>query len=160
MWIGDEKFRSLGRINDVRFFIGNVEVTATVEVIDLPGKIFLLGTDWIRREKVNIDFRDDTLNVEKNGKEYNIPISYLEEGKYSDSEEEYEEEMLRSARCWLDEKWKEREIYGVKILEEKKKRYQIGNITEKQRERLDRLIKENEDIFSKDKSDLESYKKY
>ena len=83
----------------MRFFIGNVEVTATVEVIDLPGKIFLLGTDWIRREKVNIDFRDDTLNVEKNGKEYNIPISYLEEGKYSDSEEEYEEEMLRSARC-------------------------------------------------------------
>ncbi len=39
------------------------------------------------------------MNVEKNGKEYDIPISYLEEERYSDSEEEYEEEMLRSARC-------------------------------------------------------------
>jgi hypothetical protein len=83
----------------VRFFIGNVEVIATMEVIDLPGRIFLLGTDWIRREKVNIDFRDDTLNIEKNGKEYNISISYLEKERYFDSEEEYEEEMLRSARC-------------------------------------------------------------
>ena len=61
--------------------------------------MFLLGTDWIRKEKVNIDFRDDVMNVEKNGKEYDIPISYLEEERYSDSEEEYEEEMLRSARC-------------------------------------------------------------
>src|SRR5437764_4199734 len=83
--LGDEKFRSLGRINDVRFFMGNVEVTATVEVIDLPGKIFLLGTDWIREERVNIDFRNDILNIEKNGNEYDIPIRYLEE-------EEYEEE--------------------------------------------------------------------
>src|SRR5256714_9460450 len=97
--LGDEKFRSLGRINDVRFFMGNVEVTATVEVIDLPGKIFLLGTDWIREERVNIDFRNDILNIEKNGKEYDIPIRYLEEEEYSESEEEYEEEMLRPAKC-------------------------------------------------------------
>ena len=98
--LGDGKFRSLGRINDVRFFIGNIEVTATVEVIDLPGRMFLLGTDWIRKEKVNIDFRDSILNIVKRGKEYDIPISYLEEEeRYSDSEDEYEEEMLRSARC-------------------------------------------------------------
>src|SRR5207245_1299327 len=63
--LGDEKFRSLGRINNIRFFIGNIEVKATVEVIDLPGKMFLLGTDWIRKEKVNIDFRDDVMNIEK-----------------------------------------------------------------------------------------------
>jgi hypothetical protein len=97
--LGDGKFRSLGRINDVRFFIGDIEVTATVEVIDLPGRMFLLGTDWIRKEKVNIDFRDSILNIVKRGKEYDIPISYLEEERYSDSKDEYEEEMLRSARC-------------------------------------------------------------
>src|SRR3989440_10083885 len=95
--LGDEKFRSLGRINNVRFFIGNIEVKATVKVIDLPGKMFLLGTDWIRKEKVNINFRDDVINIEKNGKEYDIPISYLEEERYSDSEEEYEEEIGRAS---------------------------------------------------------------
>ena len=42
----------------------------------------------------------------------------------------------------------------MEIQENKEKRYQIGKITEKQKEKLDKLIKENEDIFSRDKSDL------
>src|SRR5438067_459005 len=40
---GKGKFRSLGKIREMDFFMGITKVTATVDIVDLPYRILLLG---------------------------------------------------------------------------------------------------------------------
>ena len=44
---GKERYASLGVIENMEFFVGDTKTKATVEVVDLPQQLFLLGTDWI-----------------------------------------------------------------------------------------------------------------
>ena len=72
---GEEKHASMGMIEDMEFFVGDVKTRAKVEVVDLPQQLFLLGTDWLHKERGIIDFGIRELQL-KTGS--GIPIKFVE----------------------------------------------------------------------------------
>jgi hypothetical protein len=62
-----------------------------VEVVDVPEEIFILGVDWIGKEKANINLEDEVLEITQRGRTYTVPVKYIKEDY---DEEEYEEESL------------------------------------------------------------------
>ena len=76
----------------MEFFVGNIKTQADVEVVDFPEQMFLLGTDWMRRERAGIDYDKEILKISRNGKDNLVPIYYTEET--NNNEEEYEENGL------------------------------------------------------------------
>ena len=91
---GKGKFRSLGRIRDMDFFIGDTKTEATVDVVDLPHKILILGTDWIKKNRALIDCDEELLILKRSRGNVEIPIKLLE----NEDEEEYENEETRQVR--------------------------------------------------------------
>ena len=85
---GQGKYPSIGIVENMEFFIGNVKTKANVEVVDFQEKIFLLGTDWMKKEKAKLDYNKDILTIQKNGRDNLVPIYYKEE--IPETEEEYE----------------------------------------------------------------------
>ena len=88
---GNGKYPSLGKINGMEFFVGNVKTKMDVEVVDFPEEMFLLGTDWMRRERAGIDYDREVLTIRKNGKDNLVPIYFREDKE--ENEEEYEEDL-------------------------------------------------------------------
>jgi len=93
---GKGKFRSLGRIKDMNFFIGNTRVLATVDVVDLPHKILLLGTDWLSTNRALVDCDEELLVLKRSGGNIEIPIRFLDDE--GSEQEEYEDEETRQVR--------------------------------------------------------------
>ena len=85
---GKEKYASIGAIEDMEFFVGNTKTTATVEVVDLPQQLFLLGTDWIHSEKGIINLEQEELQLKRGTDCEIVPIRFMEEEMY---EEDYDE---------------------------------------------------------------------
>ena len=89
---GNEKFASLGIIKNMEFFIGDTRTKATVEVVDLQQQAnFLLGTDWLEKEKGIIDMEQEELRLKRGINYESIPMKYEEEEMY---EQEYEDEEV------------------------------------------------------------------
>ena len=86
---GSGKYPSLGMIKNMEFFLGNVRSRIDVEVVDFPEKMFLLGTDWMKKEKAGIDYERELIKIQQNGKENLIPIYFKEE---LPENEEYEDD--------------------------------------------------------------------
>jgi hypothetical protein len=84
---GNGKYPSLGIIKDMQFFVGKREFSTNVEIVDLPEKMLLFGTDWLKGEEVKIDYNKDCLEVGKNN---SVPIYFGEEVRIDD--EEYEDD--------------------------------------------------------------------
>jgi hypothetical protein len=80
------KRASLGIIKNMEFFIGDTKTIMDVEVVDSPVETFLLGTDWMNKEKPCLNFKRNIMTIKRKGEEYEVPIRYIEE------EIEYEEE--------------------------------------------------------------------
>jgi hypothetical protein len=91
---GEGKHASLGVIEDMEFFVGDSKTRAKVEVVDLPQQLFLLGVDWLRKEKGTINFEREELRLKRDSDYERIPIKFVEHDEYEDEyEEEYEEEF-------------------------------------------------------------------
>jgi len=86
---GGKKYASLGMIKNLEFFVGEEKTKMDVEVVDVPGEIFILGVDWIEKEKVRIDIDSGIMDIKRNGKRYEIPVKHIEQ---EIDEEEYESE--------------------------------------------------------------------
>ena len=84
---GKERYVSLGVIENMEFFVGDIKTKATVEVVDLPQQLFLLGTDWTQAEKGIIDLGQEELQLKRETEYECIPIKYIEEEIY---DEEYD----------------------------------------------------------------------
>jgi hypothetical protein len=86
---GEKKYASLGTIKDMEFFVGDEKTEMDVEVVDVPGEVFILGVDWIEKEKVRIDINNGIMDIRRNGRCYEIPVKHTEREV---EEEEYESE--------------------------------------------------------------------
>ena len=80
-----KKYASLGKIRNMDFFVGDVKTEMDVEVVDVPGEIFILGVDWMAKEGAKIDIYNEIMYIGQN----EIPIRYI---KPEFDEEEYESE--------------------------------------------------------------------
>ena len=90
---GKGKYTSLGIIEEMEFFIGDVKTIMDVEVVDLPDEIFILGVDWIKKEQGKIDLEEDILLIRKRNRDFKIPLSYIDEEINEEDEESEEEEI-------------------------------------------------------------------
>ena len=88
---GKGKFRSLEKI---RFFMGDTKVTATVDIVNLPYRILLLGTEWLSKNRALVDCNEELLILKRSKGNIEIPIKFLED----ENEEEYEDEEIRQVR--------------------------------------------------------------
>ena len=89
---GKGKYTSIGVIKEMEFFIGNVKTVIDVEVVDLPDKIFILGIDWMKKERAKIDLEKEILSIQKGNGNFEIPLNYIDEGTDDEDEENEEDE--------------------------------------------------------------------
>ena len=80
-------------IKEMEFFIGDMKTIMDVEVVDLPDEIFILGVDWIKRERVKIDLEKEILSIQKGNRDFEIPLNYIDEEINNEDEESEEEEI-------------------------------------------------------------------
>ena len=76
----------------MEFFIGNVKTVIDVEVVDLPDKIFILGIDWMKKERAKIDLEKEILSIQKGNGNFEIPLNYIDEGTDDEDEENEKDE--------------------------------------------------------------------
>jgi hypothetical protein len=88
---GEGKYTSIGVIKEMEFFIGDVKTIIDVEIVDRPEKIFLLGTDWIRKENAKANLKKEILSIRRGNKKFEIPLKCIEK-ETNEEEEEYESE--------------------------------------------------------------------
>ena len=90
---GKGKYTSSGVIKEMEFFIGDIKTIMDVEVVDLPDEIFILGVDWIKRERVKIDLEKEILSIQKGNRDFEIPLNYIDEGINDEDKESEEKEV-------------------------------------------------------------------
>jgi predicted aspartyl protease len=98
-----DKSRSLGKIIDMELTLNGIETTVTVQVIESKDRVLILGNDWLKKVKANIDMENGKVNI--NGKKgyVNIPVEFvsLEQNENYDDEgynSDYEQEELKEVR--------------------------------------------------------------
>jgi predicted aspartyl protease len=92
----DTKKRSLGRIRNIEVLLEGVEVIISVEVIENPEELLILGNNWIEKNVKNIDIENSEMRFKGR---YGIKIIPIEMTREIGYEEEYEEEDLEESFC-------------------------------------------------------------
>ena len=95
------KTRSLGKIVDMQLLIGGIETFITVQVIESKDRVLILGNDWLRKVKANIDMEKGKINIKGNKGYVDIPVEFLSLEQENEDEydsEEYEDEELKEVR--------------------------------------------------------------
>ena len=96
--------RALGLIRDVPIVVQGILIPITLQIIESTNDTLLLGTDWCRMTKANIDFESEEMQIKYRGRVTNVTISFEslkisipKDYEYDDEidemleEEEYEE---------------------------------------------------------------------
>ena len=88
------KSRSLGKIVDMELTLNGVDTIVTVQVIESKDRTLILGNDWLKKVKAQIDMDKGKINIKGKEGYINIPVEFFVM-KDEDYEEEYEDEELR-----------------------------------------------------------------
>jgi hypothetical protein len=102
------RVRVLGQITEARIIIQHVSVPVELQVIESPQDTLLLGVDWCRKTKMNLDFSTQTASISYVTKRATFNILF-EEGMVDEREnldqvlDEYEEEDLDEYDVFLSE---------------------------------------------------------
>jgi len=91
------KTRSLGKISDMELTVSGIDTRVTVEVIESEDSTLILGNDWLKKVKAQIDMNKGKVSIKGVNGFVDIPIEFST-GKEENDDKEYEEEELRKAR--------------------------------------------------------------
>ena len=91
------KTRSLGKISDMELTVSGIDTSVTVEVIESEDSTLILGNDWLKKVKAQIDMNKGKVSIKGVNGFVDIPIEFST-GKEENDDKEYEEEELRKAR--------------------------------------------------------------
>ena len=69
--------KSIGKINKVQLFLDEEPFMTDFEVIDSEDSIVLLGNDWLKSLKANMDYEEDIVTVKKGQQIYEIPTECM-----------------------------------------------------------------------------------
>ena len=78
-------------VENIEIKIGNIDVRVPITIIELEYETFLLGLDWFRTYKVNLDVSQEKLTFEKDQKKYQVGLDKAKARKihYITFNEEY-----------------------------------------------------------------------
>ena len=98
--INGEKRRPLGSIDNFEITVGTVTTKVTVDVTSSTVYSVIVGNDWLRKIKANIDYSSATITIKGERKEVKIPCTFVQDvtgrrhAEHSDDEEnEFDEEL-------------------------------------------------------------------
>ena len=91
--------------------IKNFTIETPVQILDSTDEVFILGNDWLRRMKANLDWDNSELSIKYGRKIVTIPIICTKKQKVleaedSDSEEdsdEFEEEEIQEVPIYFSD---------------------------------------------------------
>src|SRR5436305_7865372 len=155
--------RALGQISDLRIFIQDMIIPVKLQVIKSCEETLLLGTDWFEKMKAKCDFDKRTLQICYQDKCIKIGTTHLADVPpqlpIDDSDKE---QILEEIEFESEDDLSEQEAYTSDILPEEEnpaiflsdqpKDLEIepkqGVLTPEQKEKLDDILEENQDIFA------------
>ena len=144
------KTRSLEKISDMELTVSGIDTRVTVEVIESEDSTLILGNDWLKKVKARIDMDKGKVSIRGANGFVDIPIEFST-GREENDDEEYEEEELREARFWLNQK----DIKEINnITEENKSKYKVGKLNHEQKDKFEKLTQKYHKIFAKNDNDL------
>ncbi|GBB87478.1 hypothetical protein RclHR1_13970001 [Rhizophagus clarus] len=103
------KVRSLGEVKDFPIEVKSHLINLNIQVLDSTDEVFILGNDWLKKVKANLDWEEGTLTILWRKKRITVPMqctrgrpaeSYDEEETDS---EEYEEEEIEESPLYLSD---------------------------------------------------------
>ena len=105
------KMHSLGQVSALPLKIKNFTIEIPVQILDSTDEVFILGNDWLRRMKANLDWDNSELSIKYEWKIVTIPIICTKKQKVleaedSDSEEnsdEFEEEEIQEVPIYFSD---------------------------------------------------------
>jgi predicted aspartyl protease len=94
------KSRSLGKIIDMELTLNGINTIVTVQVIESKDRTLILGNDWLKKVKAQIDMDKGKINIKGKEGYVNIPVEFFVKRDEIDEsyEEEYEDEELKEVR--------------------------------------------------------------
>ena len=94
------KSRSLGKIVDMELTLNGVDTIVTVQVIESKDRTLILGNDWLKKVKAQIDMDKGKINIKGKKGFIDIPVDFfvMKDEMNEEYEEEYEDEELREEK--------------------------------------------------------------
>jgi hypothetical protein len=98
--VNGEKKVPMGEVLNFPITVQGIEVPINMVVTEAETYSVIVGNDWLRKVKANIDYKTSTMTMNWKGKEIRVPVEYqlvtdakqIEEVEEEDSEEEEEVE--------------------------------------------------------------------
>src|SRR5436305_897975 len=94
------KSRSLGKIVDMELTLNGVDTIVTVQVIESKDRTLILGNDWLKKVKAQIDMDKGKINIKGKKGFIDIPVEFfiMKDEMNEEYEEKYEDEKLREEK--------------------------------------------------------------
>ena len=105
------KVHSLGQVSALPLEIKNFMIEIPIQILDSTDEVFILGNDWLRRMKANLDWDNGELSIKHGRKIVTIPIictkkhknMEVESSELDESSDEFEEEETQEVPIYLSD---------------------------------------------------------
>jgi len=100
------RVRSLGQISALPLEVKRQEIPTPVQVLESTDEILILGSDWLKRFRANVDYDHDILSIRTKGQLIKVPFSATRVNRFSvqiPQDEEYEEEEIEEAQMYYSD---------------------------------------------------------
>src|SRR5215216_3674649 len=107
------RVRSLGQISALPLELKRQEILTPVQVLESTDEILILGSDWLKRFRANVDYDHDILSIRTKGQLIKVPFSATRVNRFSvqiPQDEEYEEEEIEEAQMYYSDYSDESEL--------------------------------------------------
>ena len=170
-----QKVKPLGVVNEFPITINYLKIPTTMEVLESPEDLLLLGNDWLRRVKANLDWESLKLTVRSKGRQETVNVSCYDgdftsvrqtipdESKEMD-DEDYESAFYSNAKGpeTSNKASKNPAIYLAQMEEVKDQNEEwnlqqdlhTGPLDQHQHELFQQLLGENSDLCAKNQMDI------
>src|SRR5438034_5122649 len=116
--VNGEKKMPMGEVLNFPITVQGIEVPVNVVVTEAETYSVIVGNDWLRKVKANIDYKTSTMTISWKGKEAKVPVEYqdtkqtqrTEKDEEENSEEEDSEEEEEIEDGSEEEEYEEAEL--------------------------------------------------